>query len=80
MKTKNSQHVVVFRGSSWEADLILGLLKSNGVLSAVKFNREDSAYKDIFNTEDEIFVNQLEADKAKDIIANSTENKLNNIE
>ncbi|MGL5261985.1 MAG: hypothetical protein ACRC9P_06330 [Bacteroides sp.] len=72
MKEREGQHVVVYEGSEWECNLVLSLLKANQIQTAVLLNHQDSAYKGIFNTNNQIFVHQSEQTKALEIIKESS--------
>lgn len=73
MTDKIEKRICVFEGSRWEADLLIGLLKSNNIESAIKYSNTDSAIKSLTSNQDKIFVNAEEKDKALAIIEENKE-------
>lgn len=64
----NSEHyVLVYKGPTFDANLILALLKDSGVTSAVKIDNSVSSYT-MLSTEDEVYVHEKEADQAYEVL------------
>ena len=69
MKKSEGKHVLIYEGNEWESELMLSLLKANGIQSAVLINNQDSAYKSIFNHTNQLFVHESEENESLNIIA-----------
>lgn len=64
---KKDDFVKVYQGSAWSVDLVLSLLKSNGIESAMKLDKSDSAYV-FLSGDDEIYVHKDDEVKALEVI------------
>ena len=73
---KNDNFVKVYEGNACRVDLILALLKSNGIESAVKLDKSASAYV-FLSLDDEIYVHKDDEAKALEVIKNDPGAKIN---
>jgi len=68
----NNDIVEVFCGSSWEAELVKGLLESNGIICMIK-SGSLSSYTQSLGDDYAVMVNKEDSPQAIDIINNRTE-------